>query len=66
MFGTDTTFALFLAIIPFAVWACATWDSNPRPERFGVNGLAECTTQLLHIQQPTMESFQCENEHTKA
>ncbi len=49
MLATQANFALFLATVSLAVWACATLDSNPRPERFKASGLAECATQLLHV-----------------
>ncbi|KAG1925404.1 hypothetical protein F2P79_025564 [Pimephales promelas] len=36
MSRTETTFPPLKATVPLAVWACATQDSNPRPQWLGI------------------------------
>ncbi len=65
VFGTKAMFAPLQAKVPLSVWEYATLNSNTQPERFGASGLAECTTQTVHVSQVAEESFMCENELTK-
>ncbi len=68
MSRTETTSPPLKATVPLAVWACATQDSNPRPQWFGIRDT--WFSNLRHSEDASYKAaeqrFQCKNEHTKA
>ncbi len=68
MSRTEPTYPPLKATVPLAVWACATQDSNPRPQWFGIRDtwFSNLRHSLDGNSKAAEERLQYKNKHTKS